>query len=299
MRELAQQVQRVLESDVAVCVFGESGTGKELVARAIHWNGPRKAGPFLGINCAALPETLLESELFGHVRGAFTGADRDKQGLLQAARGGTLFLDELGELPLPTQAKLLRVLQEREVRPLGSEKSVPLDVRILAATHRDLEEAMAAGKFREDLYYRLAVVSVRLPPLRERPEDLPVLCEKILEQLARDAGKKPKALGQDALRRLATHPFPGTVRELLNVLTRAFVLAPDSKIRAEDLDLGERRPAAPRAASRRDFEQDERERILSALRQARWNVSVVARSLGIPRNTLYRKLKRYGLERAP
>ena len=298
MRAVLERLDRVIDSEASVLVLGESGTGKELVARAIHWNGPRRAGPFLGINCAALPEALLESELFGHVRGAFTGADRDKQGLMQAAAGGTLFLDELGELSPSTQAKLLRVLQEREVRPLGSEKSVPLDVRLVAATHRDLDRAMADGKFREDLYYRIAVVTVALPPLRERPEDLPVLCEKILERLAKEAGKKPLGLGQDALRRLSAHAFRGNVRELENVLTRAFVLAPGPKIRAEDLDLGARRAPAPRARSRHDFETDEKDRILAALRAARWNVSVVSRTLGIPRNTLYRKLARYGLQRA-
>ena len=298
MRAVLERLDRVIDSEASVLVLGESGTGKELVARAIHWNGPRKAGPFLGINCAALPEALLESELFGHVRGAFTGADRDKQGLMQAAAGGTLFLDELGELSPSTQAKLLRVLQERELRPLGSEKSVPLDIRLVAATHRDLERAMAEGKFREDLFYRIAVVTVALPPLRERPEDLPVLCEKILGRLAKEAGKKPPALGQDALRRLSAHPFRGNVRELENVLTRAFVLAPGPKLRAEDLDLGVRRASAPRARSRHDFETDEKDRILAALRAVRWNVSVVSRTLGIPRNTLYRKLLRYGLERA-
>jgi len=298
MRAVLERLDRVIDSEASVLILGESGTGKELVARALHWNGPRKAGPFLGINCAALPEALLESELFGHVRGAFTGADRDKQGLLLAAAGGTLFLDELGELSLPLQAKLLRVLQEREVRPLGSEKSLPLDIRLVAATHRDLERAMAEGKFREDLYYRIAVVTVPLPPLRERPEDLPALCEKILQRLAHEAGKKPPELAQDALRRLSAHPFPGNVRELENVLTRAFVLASGAKIRAEELDLGGKRAPAPRARSRRDFETDEKDRILAALRAARWNVSVVSRSLGIPRNTLYRKLARYGLERA-
>jgi serine/threonine-protein kinase PknK len=298
MRAVLERLDRVIDSEASVLILGESGTGKELVARAIHWNGPRRAGPFLGLNCAALPEALLESELFGHARGAFTGADRDKLGLMQAAAGGTLFLDELGELSPSTQAKLLRVLQEREVRPLGSEKSLPLDVRLVAATHRDLDRAMAEGKFREDLYYRIAVVTVGLPALRERPEDLPALCEKILQRLAKDAGKKPPELGQDALRRLSAHPFPGNVRELENVLTRAFVLAPGAKIRAEDLDLGARRAPTPRARSRRDFETDEKDRILAALRAARWNVSVVSRTLGIPRNTLYRKLARYGLERA-
>ena len=298
MRTVLERLDRVIDSDASLLVLGESGTGKELVARAVHWNGPRKGGPFMGINCAALPEALLESELFGHVRGAFTGAERDKQGLMLAASGGTLFLDEVGELPLATQAKLLRVLQEREVRPLGAEKSLPLDVRLIAATHRDLEQALAVGNFREDLYYRLAVVTVALPPLRDRPEDLPVLCAKILERLSREAGRKAPELTPDALRRLSAHPFPGNVRELENVLTRAFVLSGGARIRAEDLDLGARRAVASRAGSRRDFEADEKERILSALRQARWNVSVVSRSLGIPRNTLYRKLARYGLSRA-
>jgi transcriptional regulator with PAS, ATPase and Fis domain len=291
-------LDRVIDSEASVLVLGESGTGKELVARAIHWNGPRKNGPFLGINCAALPEALLESELFGHVRGAFTGAERDKQGLMQAAAGGTLFLDELAELSLATQAKLLRVLQEREVRPLGAEHAVRLDIRLIAATHRDLQAAMSDGKFREDLYYRIAVVSVALPALRERSEDLPLLCQRILERLARDAGKKAPELGQDALRRLAAYPFPGNVRELENVLTRAFVLAGGPKISAEDLDLGDRRAPAVRARSRRDFEADEKERFLTALRAARWNVSVVARSFGIPRNTFYRRLARYGLSRS-
>jgi DNA-binding NtrC family response regulator len=212
-----------------------------------------------------------------------------------AASGGTLFLDEVAELPLSTQAKLLRALQEREVRPLGADRSVPLDVRLIAATHRDLERALAAGKFREDLYYRLAVVTVALPPLRERLEDLAVLCEKILERLAREAARTAPELLPEALRRLSGHPFPGNVRELENVLTRAFVLATGARIRAQDLDLGPRRAVAPRAQSRRDFEADERDRILSALRQARWNVSVVSRSLSIPRNTLYRKLARYGI----
>jgi transcriptional regulator with GAF, ATPase, and Fis domain len=297
MRQVLERLDRVVDSDASVLVLGESGTGKELVARALHWNGPRKAKPFLGINCAALPETLLESELFGHVRGAFTGADRDKQGLFLAAAGGTLFLDEIGEMAPATQAKLLRVLQEREVRPLGAERAQPLDVRLVAATHRDLEQAIADGRFREDLYYRLAVVTLRLPPLRERTEDLPALAQRMLERLGREAGRKPPELGQDALRRLSAHAFPGNVRELENVLTRAFVLSSGPKLRAEDLDLGRTRAKKSRAGSRRDFEADERERILTALRASRWNVSVVSRSLGIPRNTLYRKLERYGLTR--
>ena len=298
MRAVLSRLDRVIESEVNVLILGESGTGKELVARALHFNGPRKAGPFLGVNCAALPENLLESELFGHVRGAFTGADRDKSGLLQAASGGTLFLDEVGELPVSTQAKLLRVLQEREVRPLGATQSQPFDIRLVAATHRDLTHRVSEGCFREDLYYRIAVVSVELPPLRERLEDLPALASKILEGLARDAGRKPPELSQDALRKLSVYRFPGNVRELQNILTRAFVLSSGPRLRAEDIELAaSARKRGPNASSRQDFETQERERILEALRQARWNVSVVARSLGIPRNTLYRKLTRYGLDR--
>ena len=297
MRELLERVDRVVDSAANVLVQGESGTGKELVARAIHFNGPRKEHPFVGINCAALPESLLESELFGHVRGAFTGADRDRQGLMPAANQGTLFLDEVGELPLATQAKLLRVLQEREVRPLGSTKSQKLDIRLICATHRDLGAEVAEGRFREDLYYRIAVVSLRVPPLRERVEDLPEIAAAILQRLARDAGREVPALAPDALRALAAHPFPGNVRELENVLTRAFVLASSSRLVASDLDLGQARARTGRSRSRREFEGEERERILRSLESSRWNVSVVARTLGIPRNTLYRKLARYGLER--
>ena len=298
MRAVLGRLDRIVDSQASVLVLGESGTGKELVARALHFNGPRKAGPFLGINCAALPENLLESELFGHVRGAFTGADRDKPGLMQAASGGTLFLDEVGELPLTTQAKLLRVLQEREVRPLGATRAEPLDIRLIAATHRDLPNDLSSGRFREDLYYRIAVVSVELPPLRERLEDLPALASKILEQLAREAGKKPPELTQDALRKLSAHRFPGNVRELQNVLTRAFVLSGSERLREGDIELAvSARKRGTRATTRNDFESQERQRILEALQQARWNVSVVSRALGIPRNTLYRKLTRYGLER--
>ena len=299
MRAVLERLDRLTDSEVNVLVLGESGTGKELVARALHFNGPRKGGPFLGINCAALPENLLESELFGHVRGAFTGADRDKPGLMQAASGGTLFLDEVGELPLSTQAKLLRVLQEREVRPLGATRSQPLDIRLVTATHRDLPGNVSAGTFREDLYYRIAVVTVELPPLRERLEDLPALATKILAGLAVEAGRKPPELSQDALRKLSAHRFPGNVRELQNILTRAFVLAGATRLCADDIELAvSARSRGPNAASRKDYESKERERILEALRQARWNVSVVSRALGIPRNTLYRKLTRYGLNRA-
>ncbi len=299
MQSVFARLDRVTDSTVSVLIEGESGTGKELVARAIHFNGPRKGGAFVGINCAALPENLLESELFGHVRGAFTGADRDKVGLMQAANGGTLFLDELGEMPLSTQAKLLRVLQEREARPLGATKAVPLDLRLVCATHRDLLADVEAGRFREDLYYRVAVVQVRMPPLRERIEDLPELCGALLNKVGRDTGRRTPEIAADALRALATHRWPGNVRELENTLTRASVLCSGERISARDLELESELKPGRRSSNRREFESDERERILHALRGARWNVSIVSRALGIPRNTLYRKLARYDLRREP
>lgn len=299
MSEVLQKLDRIIESDVSVLIQGESGTGKELIARAIHVHGARRAGPFVGVNCASIPETLLESELFGHVRGAFTGADRDKTGLMLAASGGTLFLDELGELSPATQAKLLRALQEREVRPLGAERARPLDLRLVCATHRELSQEVAAGRFREDLFYRVAVLEVRLPALRERIEDLPELCSSILARAGQAAGRPDVELAPDALRALASYRFPGNVRELENILTRALVLSGRSRLRAQDLELERGAPRARASRSRQEYAREERERILHALRGARWNVSVVARTLGIPRNTLYRKLARYGLMREP
>jgi transcriptional regulator with PAS, ATPase and Fis domain len=298
MRKVFEQLDRITDSSVDVLILGESGTGKELVARALHQNGPRKQAHFVGINCAALPENLLESELFGHVRGAFTGADRDKRGLVLEANGGTLFLDEVGELPLSMQAKLLRVLQEREVRAVGALRGVNVDVRVVSATHRDLRALVADGRFREDLYYRLAVVSVTLPPLRERSEDLPLLAASILERLSREAGVAIPKLTPEALRRLAAHPFPGNVRELENTLTRAFVFRKGNAITGADLELTER-ASRRNSKSRREYQVEEREQIVQALRRTHWNVSLVSRELGIPRNTLYRKLRRYGLDERP
>ncbi len=295
MRGVLERLDRVVGGDTSLLIRGESGTGKELVARAVHYNGPRRDGPFVSVNCAAIPEALLESELFGHLRGAFTGAERDKLGLIPSADGGTLFLDEVGELPLSMQAKLLRVIQEKEVTPLGATQPRKLELRWICATHRDLRAEVEARRFREDLYYRLAVIEVLLPPLRERLEDLPELCEGILSRLAREAGREAPSLSQAALRRLKLHPWPGNVRELQNVLTRAFVLGESSRIEAAQLDFGQHPARAKSSASRRQFEEEERSRLLEALRAQRWNVSAVARSFGIPRNTLYRKLARWGV----
>ncbi|WP_129346239.1 sigma 54-interacting transcriptional regulator [Sorangium cellulosum] len=297
MRGVLALIERVSESDVTVTVTGESGTGKELVARAIHAGGPRREGPFVAVNCAALPEALLESELFGHVRGAFTGAVRDHGGLFLSARGGTLLLDELGEMPVAVQAKLLRALQERSIRPVGSDRSVPVaDVRVVCATNRDLREEVARGRFREDLYYRVSVIEIRVPPLRDRPDDIPAIAQAILEKLAARQGRPAYRLSRGALRRLAAYGWPGNVRQLENVLARACVLAPGPEIGPADIELPAAAPA-PRSRSRADHRKIEEDRIRAALEHARWNVSEVSRSLGIPRTTLYRKLSRYGLLR--
>ncbi len=294
MRRVFDLLDRLTASEVTVLVQGESGTGKELVARAIHFNGPRREAPFVTINCGALPDTLLESELFGHVRGAFTGAVEDKDGLFVSARGGTLFLDEVGEMSEAMQVKLLRVLQERRVRPLGRSHEVPVDVRVLAATNRDLAVEARAGRFREDLYYRLAVVDVRMPPLRERMDDLPLLVAHLRDTIADEIGAESKPVSPGAMRRLASHDWPGNVRELRNVLARAFVLA-EGTIEPSDIDLERRGPARPRTRKERDVE--ERARLERALEEHGWRVVDVARSLGIPRSTLYRRLKRHGLRR--
>jgi DNA-binding NtrC family response regulator len=248
----------------------------------------------VSVNCAALPPTLLESELFGHVRGAFTGAERDRTGLFVEANGGTLFLDEIGEIPLAMQAKLLRALQEREVRPLGGTKARAFETRIVAATNRDLRAEVSAQRFREDLYYRLAVVEVRVPPLRERLEDLPLLAERLLERAASRAGRPPPKLSREAQRALASRAWPGNVRELENVLAAAAVMADGDRIEARDLAPPSARPTA--APSRRGFDERERERVASALEASGWNVTEVCRTLGIPRTTLYRKLRKWGLE---
>ncbi|WP_437799764.1 sigma 54-interacting transcriptional regulator [Sorangium sp. So ce693] len=297
MRAVLALCERVAESDVTVTVTGESGTGKELVARAIHAGGPRRDGPFVAVNCAALPEALLESELFGHVKGAFTGAVREHGGLFVSARGGTLFLDELGEVPLGVQAKLLRALQERSIRPVGSDRSVSVaDVRVVCATNRDLREEVARGRFREDLYYRISVIEIRLPPLRDRPDDIPAIAQAIVEKLAARQGRPAFRLSRGALRRLSSYGWPGNVRQLENVLSRACVLSPGPEIGAADIQLPAAAPA-PRGRSRAEYRGAEEERIRAALELSRWNVCEVSRSLGIPRMTLYRKLARYGLLR--
>lgn len=289
MRRVLDTLERVIESELPLFIRGESGTGKELIAKAVHFNGPRRDAPMVSLNCAALPPTLIESELFGHVRGAFTSADRDKPGLIAEADGGTLLLDEIGEMPMAAQAKLLRVLQEREVRPVGGSRTRKVDVRVIAATHRDPAAAIAAGTLREDLYYRIGVLTIELPPLRERRDDIPVLVDAFLAEL----GPK-KRLTEDALLALCAYRWPGNVRELHNVIARACALSTSDHIDRGDLGLAITTPSES-PQDRHDFEASEQERIRRALDASRWNVSRVARELEIPRQTLYRKMQRYGL----
>jgi len=291
MKELLDLVDRVAPRDVAVLVTGESGTGKELVARRLHARSPRSKGPFVAVNAAALPETLAESELFGAEKGAFTGADQAREGRFEEASGGTLFLDELGELPVGLQSKLLRVLEERVVRRLGGSRDLPVDVRLVAATNRDLSRETGEGGFRQDLYFRLAVVVVNVPPLRERPDDVPLLARHFAEKLAARHGVPVPSLTDDALAALSAHAWPGNVRELRNVLERSVVVRGGEPIRGADLGLA---PAAT-AFAPLDRAHREREALLAALRRTGGKREEAAKLLGISVRTLYYRLKQWGI----
>lgn len=298
MQALRTLVARVARGQAPVHIAGESGSGKELVARLIHDSGPRRDGPFVAVNCGAIPAELLESELFGHKRGAFTGAVADHPGLVQAASGGTLFLDEVAELPLHMQVKLLRVIQERTLRPVGAATEVPVDVRWLSATHQDLARCVADGRFREDLFYRINVIEVRVPPLRERREDLPLLAQHFLERIAAEQGRSPPTLSAEALAALLRHPFPGNVRELENLLERALTLGEGPELQAADLQL---RPAAPAAADEDgalagQLKDLERQSILGALEQTGGNRTAAAAVLGMTFRQLRYRIKKLGLD---
>jgi len=302
MVRLMATVAQVAVSEATVMVTGESGTGKELVAAAIHHNSPRKAGPFVKVNCAAITETLLESELFGHEKGAFTGAERRKEGRFVQADGGTLFLDEVGEMPVAMQVKLLRVLQERELTRVGGEQVISVDVRLVVATNQDLAQMVREGTFREDLYYRLNVVELRSPPLRERREDIPLLAAHFLKRFAEKNRKNVARYTPRAMDLLIRHPWPGNVRELMNTVERAVVLAPadcldedDFSVLAPDAQETERTVGDAGIPPDVPLEQIEREAIVSTLASAKGNKSEAARRLGITRKTLREKLKRYGL----
>jgi transcriptional regulator with GAF, ATPase, and Fis domain len=304
MRRVYALIDRVKDTDVPVLITGESGTGKEVVARAIHNAGPRGKKPFVGINCGAIPEHLLESELFGHVRGAFTGADRDRKGLFREATEGTILLDEIGEMPHKMQAGLLRVLQEKLVRPVGSAREEPVDTRLIAATHRDLSAMVEAGKFREDLYYRLHVIQVRVPPLRERLEDLPILIDHFLGIFASRYSRERRSVSRAALKRLTAFNWPGNVRQLENVLLNAWVLSDGEELEIDDFELPSSRPArapAPEEPRRNETSLDahrasEKDRILDALARSNWNRVKAAQLVGLPRRTFYRRLKEYGIQ---
>jgi two-component system response regulator HydG len=301
--EVLQLAEQVAPTDSTVLILGESGTGKEVVARYIHELSERTEGPFFSINCGALPESLLESELFGHVKGAFTGAVRDKQGLFAAAQGGTFFLDEIAEMTTSTQVKLLRVLQEREALPVGGTEPVPVDARVIAATNRDLDDEMRRGTFRQDLYYRLNVISLHLPPLRTRREDIPVLAEGLLKRMAEDRMQSVKHLADDALQAIMAYDWPGNVRELENALEHAVLLAADSTVTADHLpERVTARKAEPlvadRPAANPTLEAVERAYILWVLDAEGGNKTRAAEVLGIDPSTLYRKLARYEAESA-
>lgn len=307
MQRLADQIGRVVDSDVPVCIIGESGTGKELVARAVHDGGRRAGGPFVAVNCGAIPESLQESELFGAERGAYTGAETTRPGRFEQAAGGTLFLDELGEMSPATQAALLRALQERTIRRVGGAKEIHVDVRVVCATHRDLEALVAAGKFREDLYFRLVVYPVDVPPLRDRKEDIPSLAAHFLRKLAADVGRQPERVSPEAMEALMAHRWPGNVRELQNAIHRAMLACDGTAIDLSHLPSNvaaeKRNPVAapPKAPLESGVPETlnlkaiERQTIRRALETTGGNMSEAARLLGIGRATLYRKVASYDI----
>ena len=302
MQRLRELISRVARSQAPVHITGESGTGKELVARLIHDSGSRRDAAFVPVNCGAIPSELMESELFGHRKGSFTGAVADKPGLVQAAEGGTLFLDEVADLPLPMQVKLLRLIQERTVRPVGEQRETPVDVRILSATHRDLGELVAAGRFREDLYYRLNVIELQVPALRQRLEDVPEMAQMLLARLGRRSGTEARTLSPDALARLQQYSYPGNVRELENILERAMTLCSGQAIRAEDIQLraGPSAPSEERDDGGSDLEGQlediERDAIVRALEENRYNKTATAKQLGITFRALRYRIKKLGIE---
>ena len=306
MRKIFETIQKVAETDLTVLVRGESGTGKELVAQALHHRSARARRPFVAVNCAAISRELVESELFGHEKGAFTGADARRAGRFEAADGGTIFLDEIGDMAPETQAKVLRVLQERSFERVGGGKPIEVDVRVVAATHRDLETDVKEDRFREDLYYRLKVVEIEIPPLRERLEDLPMLVARFLEQVAERLDRPRKPIGEAALARLARHPWPGNVRELRNVVEQAAVMASGEEIAEEDLRLDGSASLAPKTLAPDDaatfgdakklaVEQFERDYLLRALRQNGGNISRTAEAIGMVRQSLQQKIRELGL----
>jgi len=302
MTQLREQVAMAAPTNGRVLILGDNGTGKELVARSIHHLSRRRSGPFVEVNCAAIPEELIESELFGHVRGAFTGAVADRRGKFETADGGTIFLDEIADMSLKTQAKVLRALQEQVVEPVGSTARIRVDTRVLAATNKDLQAEIKAGRFREDLYFRLNVIPIFVPPLRDRREDIPLLASHFTRVFAREYGRRLKMLDEGAVAALTNHPWPGNVRELRNVVERLMIMVPGEVVRAEDLlflgtlvtppAAAEPGPLLPLHEARDQFE---REYILGALARQQGNISRTADVLGVERSNLYRKMRGLGI----
>ena len=306
IRAVIDKIDKVAKTPARVLITGENGTGKELVARAIHRESLRSSGPFVEVNCAAIPSELIESELFGHMKGSFTGAVADRAGKFEQANGGTLFLDEVGDMSAAAQAKVLRVLQDNVVTRIGGSKPIQVDVRVLAATNKTLEEEITAGRFREDLFYRLNVVPLHVPPLRERREDIPLLAAHFIAQLTEREGMPPRVVTPDTVARLQSLDWPGNVRELKNTIERLLILSPGPRIAAEDVDrlVGRRGPDQIGLGSlleSKTFEEfkhaAERAFLLAKLREFDWNVSETARVLDMPRSNLYKKIERYRLTR--
>lgn len=316
IQTLRKQISKLARSQAPVHIHGESGSGKEVVARLIHNNGPRAAGNFVAVNCGAIPPDLMESELFGHLKGSFTGATADKPGLFQAAEGGTLFLDEVADLPLVMQVKLLRAIQEKAVRPVGASAEIPTNVRLLSATHKDLGSEVEAGRFRDDLFYRINVIDLQVPSLRERAEDLPMLATALLSRIARENGNELARLDESALEALAGYSFPGNVRELENILERSLALADSGTITAEDLQFSRMTPRNPEARTRKSdregtnswsteeaygdlegyLDDIERQILSKALEDSRWNKTATAKLLGISFRSLRYRLKKLELD---
>ena len=298
MQEIYEVIDRISMDDPTVLIQGESGTGKEVIAKVIHKNSSRKSGPFVSINCGALIEGLLESELFGHVKGAFTGAIRDKEGLMKAAAGGAIFLDEIAEMPPPLQVKLLRALQEKKIRPVGATREIYVDTRVIAATNKDIDGALASGELRSDLYYRLNVIFIQIPPLRERKEDIPPLVNHFIQQFAEKSKRNVvKKISPEALGLLLEYDWPGNVRELENALERAFVLGADETIGVDDLPPILRGSVSGTSLRSKTYSLKDNEVALirKALTETRGNKADASRLLGINLSTLYRKIARYGI----
>jgi two-component system response regulator PilR (NtrC family) len=307
MLSLRAQITKLARSQAPVYISGESGSGKELVARQIHDQGPRRNQPFVPVNCGAIPHELMESEFFGHIKGSFTGANKDKSGMFQAADGGTLFLDEVADLPLTMQVKLLRAIQEKAIRPVGATHEIPVDVRILSATHKNLAELVVGGNFRQDLFYRINVIELRVPSLREHSDDIPALANSMLSQLALQTHAAPATLSPEALQALQAYAFPGNVRELENILERATTLCENGRIGVDDLHLRAAPVEAPLMAENAVSESvipseltpfldnTEKEAIIKALEQTRYNKTAAARLLGITFRALRYRLKKYDI----